>query len=132
MEWQSSNSPLYDEMNRRMYDVLATRMPQVEPDSIDEMFLDLAGSNLPEFCRKLRDDVRRVAKIPTCIGIEPTKTIANLDNRVAKDDLSLAGVCDLRQDEGLSEKYTMLPVRAVWGSGGKAAEELNTRWRQSL
>jgi DNA polymerase V len=74
VEWRSSNYPLYGDMSRRMYEVLAARVLQVEPYSIDEIFLDLTGlPDLERFCHSLRDDVRRIAKIPTCIGIGPTK-----------------------------------------------------------
>ncbi|WP_262313170.1 hypothetical protein [Acidiphilium sp. AL] len=40
VEWRSSNYPLYGDMSRRMYEVLAASVPQVEPYSNDEMFLD--------------------------------------------------------------------------------------------
>jgi len=126
VEWRSSNYPLYGDMSRRMYEVLATSVPQVEPYSIDEMFLDLAGMpDLPEFCRQLRDEVRRVAKIPTCIGIGPTKTIAKLANRIAKDDFSLRGICDLRDEAARAALYDELPISMVWGIGGKTVEKLN-------
>lgn len=102
VQWPSSNYPLYGDTSRRMYEVLAARVPQVEPYSIDEMFLDLTGlPDLENFCHLLRDDVRRLAKIPTCVGIGPTKTIAKLANRIAKDDLALRGVYDLRHDQNL-------------------------------
>ncbi|MGO9818142.1 MAG: Y-family DNA polymerase [Acidocella sp.] len=125
VEWRSSNYPLYGDMSCRMYEVLAARVPQVEPYSIDEMFLDLAGlPKLPDFCRLLRDDVRRLAKIPTCIGVGPTKTIAKLANRIAKDDFTLSGVCDLRDGDARAGYYAELPVGMVWGIGGKAVEKL--------
>jgi hypothetical protein len=74
----SSNYSLYGDLSRRIYETLAERLPQVEPYSIDEMFLDLdlPVNDLVVFCRELRADVRRITKIPTCIGIGPTKTIA--------------------------------------------------------
>jgi len=126
VEWRSSNYPLYGDMSRRMYEVLAASVPQVEPYSIDEMFLDLAGlPDLEAFCRRLRDEVRRVAKIPTCIGIGPTKTIAKLANRIAKDDFTLRGVCDLRDEMECAAYYGELPVSMVWGIGGKTVEKLN-------
>lgn len=37
VEWFSSNYSLYGDMSRRMYEVLAARVPRVEPYSIDEM-----------------------------------------------------------------------------------------------
>ena len=126
IEWRSSNYPLYGDMSRRMYEVLAANVPQIEPYSIDEMFLDLAGiPDLEAFCRRLRDEVRRVAKIPTCVGVGPTKTIAKLANRIAKDDFSLRGICDLRDEAARAALYDELPVSMVWGVGGKTVEKLN-------
>ena len=126
IEWRSSNYPLYGDMSRRMYEILAANVPQVEPYSIDEMFLDLTGlPDIEGFCRRLRDDVRRLAKIPTCIGIGPTKTIAKLANRIAKDEFTLRGVCDLRDDAMRAAYYAELPVSMVWGIGGKTVEKLN-------
>ncbi len=60
-----------------MYQVLAARVPRVEPYSIDEMFMDMdTPKDAADLARELRDAVRRIAKIPTCVGIGPTKTIA--------------------------------------------------------
>ena len=133
VEWRSSNYSLYGDMSRRLYEVLAERVPQVEPYSIDEMFLDLAGlPDLPDFCRRLREDVRRLAKIPTCVGIGPTKTIAKLANRIAKDDFTLRGVCDLRDNVTRASLYGELPVSMVWGIGGKTVEKLNRQGVASI
>jgi DNA polymerase V len=126
VEWRSSNYPLYGDMSRHMYEVLAARVPQVEPYSIDEMFLNLTGMrNLPAFYQNLRDEVRRTAKIPTCVGIGPTKTVAKLANRIAKDDFTLCGVCDLRDATVRAVAYNEFPVSMVWGIGGKTVEKLN-------
>ncbi len=65
------------DMSRRMYMVLAARVPRVEPYSIDEMFMDMdTPRDAADLARELRHAVRRIAKIPTCVGIGPTKTIA--------------------------------------------------------
>jgi DNA polymerase V len=126
IEWRSSNYPLYGDMSRRMYEILTANVPQVEPYSIDEMFLDLTGiPDLEVLCRRLRDDVRRLAKIPTCVGIGPTKTIAKLANRIAKDNFALRGICDLRDDAMRAACYTESPISMVWGIGGKTVEKLN-------
>jgi len=78
VHWFSSNFALYGDVSRRVYQVIAERVPRAEPYSIDETFLDLADlpGNLYERCRQLRADVLRIAKIPTCIGWGYTKTIA--------------------------------------------------------
>ncbi|MFT8945996.1 MAG: Y-family DNA polymerase [Acetobacter aceti] len=126
VRWYSSNYPLYADMSRRMYQVLESRVPRVEPYSIDEMFLDLSGLpyDLPSFCRQLRDDVRNVAKIPTCIGWGPTKTIAKLANGIAKDRPELDGVCDLSEESDRQAYYRSLPIGDVWGIGRRTAEKL--------
>ncbi|MDD2794654.1 Y-family DNA polymerase [Acidocella sp.] len=123
--WRSSNYALYGDMSRRVYDVLTERVPAVEPYSIDEMFLDLTGiADLDRFCRALRREVRQLAKIPTCIGIGPTKTLAKLANRIAKNTPALGGVCDLRCPADRAGHFTVLPVADVWGIGGRAAAKL--------
>jgi DNA polymerase V len=128
VEWLSSNYPLYGDMSRRMYQVLAARVPRVEPYSIDEMFLDLDVPGDPvALARELREAVRRIAKIPTCVGIGPTKTIAKLGNRLAKDDPKLDGVFDLRDEETRQRVYERTPIGEVWGIGRKTVEKLKAR-----
>jgi DNA polymerase V len=126
IEWRSSNYELYGDMSRRMFEVLSERVPMVEPYSIDEMFLDMAGlpGALTEHARAWRADVRQIVKIPTCVGIGPTKTIAKLANRVAKKDKALAGVCDLATDEARRAAYPCIPVSDVWGIGPAAVRKL--------
>ena len=86
VDWRSSNYELYGDMSRRMYQVLAAHFPAVEPYSIDEMFVDMRGLNdLAGRSYAIRVEVRKAAKIPTCVGIGPTKTIAKLANALAKD-----------------------------------------------
>jgi DNA polymerase V len=134
VEWLSSNYALYGDMSRRMFQVLAERVPRVEPYSIDEMFLDLAGlpGDLTDRCRSLRDDVRRLAKIPTCIGWGPSKTIAKLANMIAKNNPSMDGVCDLTLTRTRAVHYAELPASEVWGIGAKTAEKLGRAGIQTI
>ena len=125
VEWLSSNYALYGDMSRRMYEVLAARVPRVEPYSIDEFFLDLdTPKDAADLARELRGEVRRVTKIPTCVGLGPTKTVAKLANAVAKDDPALDGVCDLRDEGDRARLYERTPVSEVWGIGGRTADKL--------
>ena len=133
VHWRSSNYALYGDMSRRVYDVLAARVPAVEPYSIDEMFLDLTGiAGLVEFCRALRRDVRQIAKIPTCVGIGPSKTLAKLANRIAKNTPSLEGVCDLRCPADRAAWFPRLPVANVWGIGSQAAAKLAAKGIETI
>ena len=125
VEWLSSNYELYGDMSRRMYEVLAGLVPRVEPYSIDEMFMDMdTGRDAADLAHELRHAVRRIAKIPTCVGLGPTKTIAKLSNAVAKADPALDGVCDLRDERDRLRLYERTPVDEVWGIGARTADKL--------
>lgn len=129
MIWMSSNYALYGDMSRRMFDVLADNVPYVDPYSIDEMFLDftpLRGDHA-ERAADIRDKVRRIAKIPTCVGIGPTKTIAKLANKVAKADRHGSGVCDLSNPDERTRVYKNLPLGEVWGLGPASVAKLSKR-----
>ena len=123
--WKSSNYALYGDMSRRMYEVLTTLVPQVEPYSIDEMFLDFSGlQDLPCHATAMRAAVLKVAKIPTCVGIGPTKTIAKLANAVAKKDRSGSGVCDFSEVGQRADTYRSIGIGSVWGVGPASAAKL--------
>lgn len=129
MIWMSSNYALYGDMSRRMYDVLAENVPRVAPYSIDEMFLDFSGLTIDReaFAASIRDKVRRIAKIPTCVGIGPTKTIAKLANKVAKQNRNGPGVCDLSDESTRLKAYRDLDLGDVWGLGRASVTKLNKR-----
>ncbi|WP_146864162.1 Y-family DNA polymerase, partial [Gluconobacter kanchanaburiensis] len=132
--WYSSNYALYADMSRRMYQVLSERVPAVEPYSIDEMFLDL--SNLPgslyDRCRQLRRDVLDHAKIPTCVGWGPTKTIAKLANGLAKDHPHLDGLCDLMDPFVRQDWYRRTGIEEVWGIGRQTKQKLQDRGIETI
>src|SRR4051794_40921118 len=89
------------------------------------MFLDMdVPKDAAVLARRLRDDVRRIVKIPTCVGIGPTKTIAKLANDAAKANSDLDGICDLRDERDRQILYERMPVDAVWGIGPRTAEKL--------
>lgn len=124
--WKSSNYVLYGDMSRRMYEVLCGFVPRVEPYSIDEMFLDLDGLDCDRvaLAADIRAHVRKIAKIPTCVGIGPTKTIAKLANKVAKADRSGPGVLDLTSAEARAAIYPQIGLSDVWGIGRASVAKL--------
>jgi DNA polymerase V len=132
--WMSSNYALYGDMSRRMYEVLVASAPAVDPYSIDEMFLDLAG--LPNdhavFAATMRERVRKIAKIPTCVGIGPTKTIAKLANKVAKGERNGAGVCDFADEAVRKRAYPTIGLGDVWGLGPASVNKLKRRGIESV
>ena len=132
--WMSSNYALYGDMSRRMYEVLRASAPAVDPYSIDEMFLDLEGmpGDHAAFGADLRERVRRIAKIPTCVGIGPTKTIAKLANKVAKGDRNGPGVCDFSDAAVRSRAYPSIALAEVWGLGPASVSKLKRRGVESV
>jgi DNA polymerase V len=126
VQWRSSNYSLYGDMSRRMYELLLDAVPFVEPYSIDEMFLDYRGLkfDLAEYSAQIRDTVRRVAKIPTCVGIGPTKTIAKLANKLAKKNRAGPGVCDLADTARRAFEYRDIALGEVWGMGRASVAKL--------
>lgn len=127
VQWRSSNYALYGDMSRRVYELLLDRAPGVEPYSIDEMFLDYRGmpGDLVGHSIETREHIRKLTKIPTCIGIGPTKTIAKLANKVAKKDRSGPGVCDLRSEEDRRAAFAKLNIGEVWGLGPASVAKLH-------
>ena len=122
---KSSNYALYGDMSRRVYEVLTERFSRVEPYSIDEMFLGLTEFARVDYCRRVRDQVRQTTKIPTCIGIGPTKTLAKLANRRAKKVAAMEGVCDFSNEDARREAFHEMPINAIWGIGGTSETKLN-------
>jgi len=122
---KSSNYALYGDMSRRVYEVLTERFNRVEPYSIDEMFLGLTEFARTDYCRRVRDQVRRVTKIPTCVGIGPTKTLAKLANRRAKKVVAMEGVCDFSNDDARRQAFHEMPIDEIWGIGGASQAKLN-------
>lgn len=124
--WKSSNYALYGDMSRRMFEVLAALVPRVEPYSIDEMFLDLFGvpGDLVALAVMIRAAVRRIAKIPTCVGIGPTKTLAKLANKIAKADRAGSGVCDLSTAQQCAAAFPHVDIADVWGMGRASVKKL--------
>jgi DNA polymerase V len=119
---KSSNYALYGDMSRRVYEVLSDHFQRVEPYSIDEMFLDLTQFARVDYCRRVRDRVRQITKIPTCIGIGPTKTLAKLANKHAK---TATGVTDFSDLDARREAFATMPIDEIWGVGGASQTKLN-------
>lgn len=131
----SSNYALYGDMSRRVMHYLGQTVPGVEVYSIDEAFLDLGGleqhlskhigGSLTAFAERIQAGVKRRIGIPTCVGVAPTKTLAKLANRLAKQDAGLGGVLHLDCDERRRWALGQVAVGDVWGVGRQYAQKLS-------
>ncbi|WP_382304203.1 DNA polymerase IV [Herbiconiux sp. UC225_62] len=115
---------LYREASRTVMALFREVTPLVEPLSIDEAFLDVSGARrlLGEsdlIAARLRERVFAETGLPCSIGVAPTKFMAKLASGRAKPD----GMLVIRPSEVLAYLHP-LPVRALWGVGGKTAEQL--------
>lgn len=123
----SSNYTLYGDMSRRMNEIYHRFAPEVEVYSIDESFLDITGQgqgDYTSYAQTLRRTVLMWTGIPTCVGIGPTKTLAKLANRTAKNHPELAGVCDF-SDPMVRERYLPeTPAGELWGVGKATTAKL--------
>lgn len=124
----SSNYALYGDMSQRVMGALQEFTPEVEVYSIDEAFMRLDADSdrqLRQQSVEVREKVRRWTGTPVSIGLAPTKTLAKIANRHAKQSPDTTqGVLDLL---GSSEQTTALegtPVRDVWGVGPAYAKLL--------
>ena len=126
----SSNYTLYGDISARVMNTLNDLCPVVEVYSIDEAFLDLSifpAQELEPFARQVRKTVRQWTKIPTCIGIGPTKTLAKVANKIAKKNPGHDGVFVITDDAARLAALQQFDIGDVWGIGRQYADMLRAR-----
>jgi len=123
----SSNYALYGDMSQRVMQVLSQYAPRIEVYSIDECFLDLTGfqADLTSYCVPICKVVKQWTGIPISIGIAPTKTLAKLANRLAKQGQSKHGsVLDWSSIDEADVILASIALDDIWG--------ISRRWTEKL
>lgn len=123
----SSNYTLYGDMSERVMKTLAEMVPAMEVYSIDEAFLDLRNMqqrSWKSFAEKLRSRVKQHTKIPTGVGIAPTKTLAKVANHIAKKWKGYHGTCVLQHPDAIKNALERFPIKDLWGIGSRYANKL--------
>jgi DNA polymerase V len=118
----SSNYTLYGDISARVMNSLNDLCPAVEVYSIDEAFLDLSiipNSELLSFGIDVKKKIAKWTKIPICIGIARTKSLAKIANRYAKKNHKEIGVFVIDSEEILEKTLKETPIEDVWGIGRK-------------
>ena len=115
---------LYSQISAAVMATFDTITPRVEPLSLDEAFLDVAGSvrrlgNPARIGQQIRDTIHDEQGITCSVGVAPTKFVAKLASGLAKPD----GLVVVPRDEVVSF-VQQLPVGALWGVGDKTEETL--------
>lgn len=113
--------------SREVMSVFHEFTPLVEPLSIDEAFLDVAGSmklfgSPIEIARAIRHRVRERTGLPASVGLAATKFVAKLASQRAKPD----GVLEIPPARTLEFLHS-LPVEAMWGVGQATSRALKSR-----
>jgi DNA polymerase-4 len=115
----------YTAASRAVMAIFRDVTPLVEPLSLDEAFLDVAGAQRllgrpAAIARDIRARVVEEQRLTCSVGVGPTKFVAKLGSTRAKPD----GVIVVPAAQVLDFLHP-LPVDALWGVGEKAAETLH-------
>jgi len=114
----------YAEVSEQIHEILQRYTPQIEPLSLDEAFLDVAGSlslfgPADEIARRIKGDIRNELQLVASVGVAPNKFLAKLASDLKKPD-ALVVVDPQRIQEFLDP----LPVSRLWGVGRVTQKEI--------
>jgi DNA polymerase-4 len=114
----------YERISRAVMALFASITPVVEPLSMDEAFLDVAGSGRrlgtpTAIAQQIRDTIADEQGITCSVGVASTKFIAKLASGLAKPD----GLLLVPEAEVVGFLH-QLPTGALWGVGERTEEVL--------
>lgn len=127
---RSSNYAEYGAFSSRFHETVATLAASTEIYSVDEAFVGLPqrgpAGDQAETAAAIQDRVRRWTGLPTAAGIGPTKTLAKVAQRHAKNiGVPLVDLTDWSHRE-VGELLAATPVSEVWGIGSRLTRGLAT------
>jgi len=123
----SSNFSLYGDLSSRVMSLLSSHTTRLDQYSIDEAFLDLnhlSSEAIRPECESMVREVRRGVGIPISIGVAPSKTLAKVASKYAKQYAGYNGVCVIDSDEKRRKALANFPIGDVWGIGRKSCARL--------
>ena len=114
----------YHEVSDQLMAILRDVTPLVEPLSLDEAFLDVAGAVRlfgapPLIGEHIRDRVRSELDLRCSVGVGSTKSVAKLLSGLAKPD----GLVHWPAEEVVA-RLRPLSVAVLWGAGPRTTERL--------
>jgi DNA polymerase-4 len=115
---------VYRRESRRIFEIFRRFTPRVEGLSLDEAFLDLAGTEQllgppARVGEKLRREVRAETGLAVSVGIAPVKMVAKIASDMAKPD----GLLEVAP-AAVGAFLDPLPVGRIWGIGPDARSRL--------
>ena len=115
----------YSRMSDQVMELLCQYTPLLEQNSIDEAWLDMSGTQALfgtplDAAKRIMQEIEQTLGLWCSVGISYNKFLAKMASEMKKPQ----GITQLWQTD-LSEKLWPLPVRAMYGVGGKTAQKLN-------
>lgn len=123
----SSNFSLYGDLSSRVMSILAKHTPRLEQYSVDEAFMHcnhMPTDELKTYYEQVVKQVRKWVGIPISIGIAPTKTLAKIASKYAKQYPGYHGVCIIDTEEKRQKALQGFAIEDVWGIGRQAQKKL--------
>lgn len=114
----------YKEISKQVFEIFCRFTPLVEPLSIDEAFLDVAGSirlfgEPVEIAKKIKQMVVNETGLTVSAGVAPSKFVAKIASDIDKPD----GLTVVPPDQ-VREFLDPLPIKKMWGVGKVTQEAL--------
>lgn len=126
----STNMMLYSAMSQRVTNIIRQSVDIVENYSIDESFANLAGYeihfDIEEYMRSVADRICLWTDIPVSVGVAPTKTLAKIGSKFAKQYPGYRSVCMIDSDEKRRKALEIFDLSDVWGIGRRSFEKLKS------
>lgn len=122
----SSNYTLYADICKRITSIYLEYAPDIEEYSIDEAFLFFNNCNFTlsqwyEIGHELKERIYREVGMNICVGGAPTKTLAKLYNKKAKEH---GGVFIYEKDK-IDALLEQTPCSTIWGIGRAREKQLS-------
>ncbi len=116
----------YRKKSREVMDILSGYTPVIEQNSIDEAWLDLTGCTSlfgepVEIAEKIMNEIHDKLGLWCSIGISENKFLAKMASEFKKP----MGITEIWVED-VKEKIWPLPIRQMYGIGGKTEEKLNS------
>ncbi len=121
----SSNYAFYDDISKRVMNVLRAFSPNVEVYSVDEAFVEIEVddiSQLEPIGRRMRSEIMRQVGMPVGVGISKTKVLCKVANKLSKKH---NGVKVLVTEKDIDDALREFPTRDIWGIGSRSASKLH-------
>jgi len=115
----------YEQKSQEVMDLLSKYTPILEQNSIDEAWLDMTGceglfGRPVEAAKRIMDEIKDSLGLWCSIGIAENKFLAKMAAEMKKP----LGITELWEHD-IPIKLWPLPVKEMYGIGGKTAEKLN-------